>query len=641
MILKLRDIITGLSRPSKRIIMLAFDFLALSFAVWAAYSLRLNTLLVPDNIQLLVIFLAPVAAIPVFIRLGLYRSVIRYLPGRALWTIIQAIGLATLIWVGGLFALEITRLGTVPRSLPVIYAILVLIIVGGSRFLAKYLLWAPIRQGFSGQVLIYGAGEAGAQLAAALRQEKSKFVAGFIDDDPSLHGGEVQGIKVHSPSRLPHLIDTLEINEIIISAPSMNAVQQRKIISELSGDQLKIRALPALADLASGRYLISQVREIEIGDILGRSSVPADPELFQKMIEGRSILVSGAGGSIGSELCRLIVKWSPRKLVLLEANEFALYQIERELRKNTDLPLVPILGSVTDPSLIKRTLNSETVQVVFHAAAHKHVPLVEANVLEGVRNNIFGTQTIVSASFDAGVESFVLISTDKAVRPTNVMGATKRWAELIVTDYANRAQSSNSGQKFCAVRFGNVLGSNGSVVPLFKEQIAQGGPVTVTDGEMTRYFMSIHEAAELIVQAGALSRGGDIFILEMGEPIRIRDLAENMIGLAGVSLKSAQNPDGDIEIITVGRRPGEKIHEELFYDPESAKPTRKPKILRAVQSQQLSLPLTNQMKLLTRAFDEHYEAAVRKALFELVAMSENQAVQNPVVTLEVVNKSSI
>ncbi|VAW19109.1 UDP-N-acetylglucosamine 4,6-dehydratase, partial [hydrothermal vent metagenome] len=353
-----------------------------------------------------------------------------------------------------------------------------------------------------------------------------------------------------------------------------------------------------------------------------------------------SILVSGAGGSIGSELCRLIIKWSPRKLVLLEANEFALYQIERELRKNSDLPIVPVLGSVTDPSLIKRTLNSETVQVVFHAAAHKHVPLVEANVLEGVKNNIFGTQTIASQSYEAGVESFVLISTDKAVRPTNVMGATKRWAELIVTDYANRAQRSNSGQKFCAVRFGNVLGSNGSVVPLFKEQITQGGPVTITDGEMTRYFMSIHEAAELIVQAGALSRGGDIFILEMGEPIRIRDLAENMIRLAGVSIKSEQNPDGDIEIVTIGRRPGEKIHEELFYDPASAKPTRRPKILRAVQSQRLSLPLKNQMNLLTRAFDDHNEAAVRKALFELAAMSENQIAPNPAVVLEIVNKAN-
>ncbi len=640
MILKLRDIITSLSRPSKRIIMLIFDFFALSFAVWAAYSLRLNVLLVPDNIQLSAIILAPVAAIPVFIRLGLYRSVIRYLPGRALWTIIQAVSLATLVWIGGLFALEITRLGTVPRSLPVIYAILVLIIIGGSRFLAKYLLWAPSQKGFSGRVLIYGAGKAGAQLAEALHQEKNKLVVGFVDEDKSLLGGEVQGVKVYSPSQLPHLIDALKIDEIIISSPSMAATQQQKIISEMSRDNLKIRALPALADLASGRYLISQVREIEIGDILGRSSVPADPELLQKMIEGRSILVTGAGGSIGSELCRLIIKWSPRKLVLLEANEFALYQIERELRKNTDLPLIPILGSVTDPSLVKRTLSAETVQVVFHAAAHKHVPLVEANALEGVRNNIFGTQTIASASYEAGVESFVLISTDKAVRPTNVMGATKRWAELIVTDYATRAQSSNSGQKFCAVRFGNVLGSNGSVVPLFKEQIAQGGPVTITDGEMTRYFMSIHEAAELIVQAGALSRGGDIFILEMGEPIRIRDLAENMIRLASVSIKSTQNPDGDIEIITVGRRPGEKIHEELFYDPDSAKPTRKPKILRAIQSKQLNVPLKNQMNALTQAYDEHDESAVRKALFDLVAMGENQDIQNPVVVLEVVNKAN-
>jgi len=621
--------------------MLAFDFVALSFAVWAAYSLRLNVLFVPSGIQFAVIIMAPIAAVPVFIKLGLYRSVIRFLPGSALWTITQAIGLATLIWVGTLFALEISRLGTVPRSLPIIYAILAILLIGGSRFAAKYLLWTPIRRGFSGQALVYGAGEAGAQLAAALHQEKSKYVTGFIDDDPSLHGGEVQGIRIYPPSRLPQLIQAFGIDEIILSMPSISSAQRQKIISQLSRHQIKIRALPALADLASGRYLISQVREIEIGDILGRSSVPADPELLQKMIEGRAILVSGAGGSIGAQLCRLIIKWAPRKLVLLEANEFALYQIERELRKNASLPIIPVLGSAADPSLVERTLKSENVQVVFHAAAHKHVPLVEANALEGVRNNVFGTDIIASASFDAGVENFVLISTDKAVRPTNVMGATKRWAELIVKDFADRAQKYDTGQKFCAVRFGNVLGSNGSVVPLFKEQIAQGGPVTITDEEMTRYFMSIHEAVELIVQAGALSRGGDIFILEMGDPIRIRDLAKNMIRLAGVSIKSSKNPDGDIEISIIGRRPGEKTHEELFYDPDSAKPTRRPKILRAAKEQDLKKPLKFNLTRLTEAYDKHDEAAVRRILFEMVADSVNTKNSNKsVVKLEVVKSGN-
>jgi len=641
MISDIRDSILKLSRPMKRLIMLVFDFIVLSFSVWAAYSLRLNILLVPDTTQILVIMLAPVAAIPVFIRLGLYRSVIRFLPGRALWTMAQAIGLATLIWVGVLFAIEVSRLGTVPRSVPIIYAIIALMIIGSSRFAAKYLLWPPTRRGFSGQAIIYGAGKAGAQLAEALHQEKSKFVAAFIDDDPSLHGGEVQGIRVYPPSRLPQLVETIGVEEIILSMPSINSARRQTIISQLSQYKLKIRALPALADLASGRYLISQVREIEIGDILGRSSVPADPELLQKMIEGRSILVSGAGGSIGSELCRLIVKWSPRKLVLLEANEFSLYQIERELKKHTQMQISPVLGSAADQSLVKRTLERENVQVVFHAAAHKHVPLVEANALEGVRNNVFGTKTIAETSFACGVESFVLISTDKAVRPSNVMGATKRWAELIIKDIAERARKNATGQKFCSVRFGNVLGSNGSVVPLFKEQISQGGPVTITDEEMTRYFMSIHEAAELIVQAGALSRGGDIFILEMGEPIRIRDLAENMIGLAGLGIKSDKNPNGDIEISIIGRRPGEKTHEELFYDPDSAKPTRRPKILRAVQPEKLSSSLKPQLQKLVKAFEEHDENAVRKILFELVTNGENKDRSNDaIVVLEVVGKNN-
>jgi FlaA1/EpsC-like NDP-sugar epimerase len=384
---------------------------------------------------------------------------------------------------------------------------------------------------------------------------------------------------------------------------------------------VKVRTLPSLREIASGKYQVNQLREIDIDDLLGRSSVPADPGLLQQMIAGRTILVSGGGGSIGSELCRIIARLEPKALVILEANEFALYQIERTLSRDPALRVVPVLGSVTDESLVRRILRAENIEVVFHAAAHKHVPLLEANVLEGVRNNVFGTRTLVRCAFEAGVRDFVLISSDKAVRPTNVMGATKRWAELITRQFGDRATAERDGQRFSAVRFGNVLGSNGSVVPLFREQIANGGPVTLTDERMTRYFMSIHEAAELIVQAGALSEGGDIFLLEMGQPVKIRDLAENMIRLAGLSLRSPQEPAGDIEISVTGIRPGEKLYEELFYDETQATRTRQPKILRAKMARRSNFDLDVALAELQAALEAADEAEVRRILFDVIEQS--------------------
>jgi len=634
-----RTLINQLPRRWKRLILIAFDFTMLSFAVWAAYSLRLNTLFQPDDRHLLIMASAGLVAIPIFARFGLYRAVIRYLPERAFWTIANAVIAATLCWVFILFLLEMSRIGTVPRSVPAIYCLLAILIVGGSRFAAKYLLWVPMRRKYSGQVVIYGAGVAGSQLAAALQRDGNKYVVGFLDEDKSLQGRDVAGVRVYGPDLLPYLMETTGVDEVVLSIPSIDSARRQQIVAELSQHQVKIRALPAIADLASGRYLISQIREIDIDDVLGRSSVPADPQLLQQMIEGRVLLVSGAGGSIGSELCKLIVKWNPRKLILFEANEFALYQIERTLNKRTNLPIIPILGSVTDEALVRRTLKSQNVQVVFHAAAHKHVPLVEANVLEGVRNNVFGTRTIAEAAYDAGVENFVLISTDKAVRPTNVMGATKRWAELIIHDCADRAQSAGTRQKFSAVRFGNVLGSNGSVVPLFKEQITAGGPVTVTDEEMTRYFMSIHEAAELIAQAGALSEGNDIFLLEMGDPVRIRDLAENMIRLAGLSIRSGDNPSGDISISVIGRRPGEKTHEELFYDPASAKPTRQPKILRAARNSNQRQTIEKNLLKLAEALAAEDEAVTRRILFDLVLERDGGQGSSQVIPISAARKN--
>ncbi|RYF46449.1 MAG: polysaccharide biosynthesis protein, partial [Cytophagaceae bacterium] len=351
-------------------------------------------------------------------------------------------------------------------------------------------------------------------------------IVAFVDDNRALQGRDVSSIRVFPPSAMGMLVEQYGVQEVILSMPELSAARRRDVVATMGSYGIKIRTVPPVTDLVSGRYLVSQIREIDIDELLGRSSVPPDPNLLRSMVEGKVILVTGAGGSIGSELCRLIGKLAPERLVLFEANEFALYNIARELSADKLANIVPLLGSIVDPYRVQRAIDLYRPQVVFHAAAHKHVPLIEANAIEGMRNNILGTKILVDAAAAAGVASFVLISSDKAVRPTNVMGATKRWAELIVAQAAAQAEKASTGQRFTAVRFGNVLGSNGSVVPLFKEQIAKGGPVTLTDPDMTRYFMSIHEASELIVQAGALSQGGDVFLLDMGKPVLILDLAE-------------------------------------------------------------------------------------------------------------------
>ena len=620
MLIAARNFLNGLPRGWKQAILIVYDAAALIAVLWLSYNLRLG-LYRTEGVHHLLMATAPIVAIPVFIRFGLYRAVIRYLPDRALWTIVQAMAVATLLWVFLLFLAEATRFGALPRTIPIFYFVLGSVVIAGSRFVAKYLLWSPAVHagGKLPPVAIYGAGSAGTQLASALRSQRGGFVSAFIDDDKSLQGRDVMGVRVYSPNNLGTLVSDHGIREVIISLPEISAEERETIYAELAKYPVKVRALPAITDLASGKYVVSQLREIDIDDLLGRSSVPAEPELLEGMIGGRVILVSGAGGSIGSELCRIVARWQPRLLVLLEANEFALYEVERSLKKDyADVTVVPVLGSVTDRRLVDRTLATHAVEVLFHAAAHKHVPLVEANPLEGVRNNVLGTQTIAEAALAAGVKNFILVSTDKAVRPTNVMGASKRWAELVVRHCATTAAQKGTGQLFCAVRFGNVLGSNGSVVPLFREQIAAGGPVTLTDERMTRYFMSIHEAAELIVQAGALSEGGDLFLLEMGEPVKIRALAENMIRLAGLSVRSPDNPGGDIEIRVTGSRPGEKLFEELFYDPSQASRTRQPKILRSAVGERSNGDIENALEGLRGALEREDEADLRKRLFAFI-----------------------
>lgn len=621
MIDRFRTRILELSRRHKQAILVAFDFLALSCALWASFCLRYDNWYLPRSIdQWMLIASAPIVTIPIFIRLGLYRAIVRYLPERAMWTILRAMVLATIAWVVLAFLSQMIGRAIIPRSVPIIYLGLGTFVIAGSRFAAKWVFIPDLDRQLTEQkaVVIYGAGDAGVQLAQSLRS--THRIAGFLDDNPSLHRREIAGVRIYSPEKLGALVNEYGVTDVILSIPSLTPQRRKEIVASVSMYGLKILALPSIVDLVTGKYLVSQIKEIDVVELLGRSSVPPNPELIRQLVVGRSILVTGAGGSIGSELCRKIAQWKPQRLVLFEANEFALYQIEQELADLPDLIVVPVLGSVADRDRVEQVFKQNDTTVVFHAAAHKHVPLVEANALEGIKNNVFGTAIVANAAYSHGVEHFVLISTDKAVRPTNVMGATKRWAELIVSGLAARAIAEGKSQKFCAVRFGNVLGSNGSVVPLFKRQIAQGGPITLTDAAMTRYFMSIQEAAELIVQAGALSEGGDVFLLDMGEPILIVDLAENMIRLAGLSVRNDKKPHGDIEIVVTGKRPGEKLYEELFYDSASAQITDHAKIMRAA-SKANTLDIDASLSDIRNAVSANDEAKARQVLFDLVSRS--------------------
>ena len=617
----LRNLILKTPRLWKRVFLIIFDVTALMVAIWASYALRLadwTPAITQDRVVLAI--LAPVVAIPVFIRMGLYRAVIRYLTEAAIWTIIKAMVISTMVWVLLIFLLEMVGQGIVPRSVPFFYLAIGTALIGGSRFLAKRILnsGTGLRRN-EAPVFIYGAGQSAVQLAHALRGSGNRYVMGFIDDDPAHHGRDFAGYRVFSPKMLPTLTEQYGIKEIILSMSAIPMSRRQAVISNVSGLGVRICSLPDISDLVDGRYIVNQIREIELDELLGRSFVPPDVDLLRQVLEDRSVMVTGAGGSIGSELCRLIVHWKPTRLVLFEANEFALYKLQQELQVHS-CEIIPVLGSVVDPSAVRRAIQRHQVEVVYHAAAHKHVPLVEANILEGIRNNVLGTLTVCDVAFEEGVEKFVLISSDKAVRPTNVMGATKRWAELIVRHKALQAQQSNRPQTFCAVRFGNVIGSNGSVVPLFKEQIAKGGPITLTDPDMTRYFMSIPEAAELIVQASALSQGGDIFLLDMGEPIRIGDLAKDMIRLAGFNVREANSEDG-IAIEIVGRRPGEKLYEELFYDKDNAEPTQHPKILRADSSAVSHYPVAESLAHLKEELQAEDEVGAKKVLFDLISIS--------------------
>ncbi len=470
----------------------------------------------------------------------------------------------------------------------------------------------------SNQTLIYGTGDAATQLASALGSTNERLVAGFITDDPTLHGMDIMGIRVYPPQDIPTLVANFGIHEIIIAAAA-SAARQRDLLAAVGSSSVKVRILPPIADLAAGKHVVGSLRHIDIEDLLGRSEVPANPSLLRDPIEGQVIMITGAAGSIGSALTRTVARLNPAKLILLEFNEFGLYQIGREIRRTAKFPVISLLGSIGDETLVDRAIKQHGVKTIYHCAAYKHVGLVENNTLEGVRNNVFGTEVLAKSAYENGVENFILISSDKAVRPSNVMGATKRWAELIVHHYGDLAARNGEKRNFASVRFGNVIGSSGSVVPLFREQIASGGPVTVTDERMTRYFMSVREAAELIVQAGALSNSGDTLLLEMGEPVKIMELAVDMILLAGLTVRDEDNPDGDIEIQVIGAGDGEKLFEELFYDPDGSTPTLHPKILRGrLQDGRVAAEAPKMLEKLHAAVAGRDEATVRDVLFAYV-----------------------
>ena len=549
------------NRTNKRLITMTIDSIFVVFAFWCAMFLRLETLqvLYEPSYWLVIVTLVP-ASIVIFIKAGLYRAILRYLSTMAVWSIVASVAISTSFLVLADFFYS-TNL---PKTVPIIYFALSLMFIGGSRILLRALVNTITREN-KRAVVIYGAGSAGRQLAIGLASGSEYVAVAFIDDDSAKQGSIIQGIPVIALSQLDDVLKNHIVCKILLALPSIKRGARKQILGDLERFSVAVQTIPGINDVIEGNASSDEIRDVEIEDLLGRDSVSPRSELMTANIYKKVVMVTGAGGSIGSELCRQIVRCQPTKLVLFELSEYALYSVERELQalvqqKQLNVEIIPLIGSVQRINRVENVMNAFNVQTVYHAAAYKHVPLVENNIVEGVRNNIFGTMYTAQAAINANVETFVLVSTDKAVRPTNVMGATKRMAELVLQALSHQQSTT----RFCMVRFGNVLGSSGSVVPLFRKQISESGPVTLTHNDITRYFMTIPEAAQLVIQAGAMGKGGDVFVLDMGEPVRIRDLAVKLIRLSGLEVKDEFNPHGDIEIQTTGLRPGEKLFEELL-----------------------------------------------------------------------------
>ena len=630
----------SLPRFVKRAVAMFFDTLLCAFTVWLAFGLRLDQWGHFQGSQWWTFIFAIGFSFPLFIVFGLYRAIFRYVGSAALASIARVFIIYT-----GLFFCAFTLIGVdgVPRSIGIIQPILLFIAIGTSRYFVRYWLGGlnNIQKSLHKAqpiALIYGAGSAGRQLAAGLASNKEILVKAFIDDDPHLQGSTINGVSVYPNDGMQELIDRLDITDVLLAIPSASQARRSEIISSLNGRGVRVRTLPGLIDIASGRVRISDLHDLDMNDLLGRAVVPPEVRLLEKNIRDQVVLVTGAGGSIGSELCRQIIKFSPKSLVLIDNSEHSLYLIYEELKRaligieddrlaaiggdQASLPhsvfpikLVPCLASVRDGDLLLKIFRAHQPATVFHAAAYKHVPLVEQNPAEGIRNNVFGTFTCAQASLECGVSNFILVSTDKAVRPTNIMGASKRIAELVLQAMAGIKDDHSTN--FSMVRFGNVLGSSGSVAPLFSAQIAAGGPITLTHSEVTRYFMTIPEAAQLVIQASSMAVGGDVFVLDMGEPVRIHDLAVKMVYLSGLLVKDEAHPHGDIEIKVTGLRPGEKLYEELLIG-DNPQPTAHPKIMKAHEEFLSWDDLQQELEKLNVALDTSDGDLIRGMLKKLV-----------------------
>ena len=613
-----------LPRKAKRVIALSVDGSVCVLTVWLAFYLRLGEFVSLSGPPIIAVLASLAFALPLFIVFGLYRAIFRFSGWPALMTVVQAISVYSLLYAAIFTAIGIDG---VPRTVGLIQPLLLLLVVGGSRALARYWLGGmyqnQLKTGDAENVLIYGAGNAGRQLAAAIGNASSMKVVGFIDDDERLQGRVMNGLTIYRPTDLLSLVSSLQISDVLLALPSISRKRRNEILNKMLSARVSVRTLPSVAELVEGKVSTLDLRELDIEDLLGRDPVEPDEALLEKNIKNKIVLVTGAGGSIGSELCRQIIKARPSVLLLIEQSEYALYAIHQELSSHAginSISLVPLLASVRDAQRINTIVSAWSPDTIFHAAAYKHVPLVEHNPVEGIKNNVFGTLVVAQAAMAHGVSDFVLVSTDKAVRPTNIMGASKRLAEMLLQamDASGDKDSKANRTKFSMVRFGNVLGSSGSVVPKFRRQIKDGGPITLTHEDIERYFMTIPEAAQLVIQAGAMAEGGDVFLLEMGQPVKIMDLARRMIELSGLVVRDEAEPDGDISIEIIGLRPGEKLYEELLIG-DNPIPTGHQRIMKAREAVLNWDELESHLDRLQSALDQQNVERIRLILAQLVS----------------------
>jgi len=622
----MKNRLISLPRFQKQLFAIAIDMASVVLSVWISFSLRLETLHVPAHEEYLLYIISIFIAIPIFIKLGLYRAIFRYVGQYAIWTVVKAVALYGLIFFSLLLSWDLLGFprsgGVLPRSLGISQPLVLFLLIALSRSLVR--LWLanganPHRKKHERRTLIYGAGASGMQIGSSLKYGGQYYLVGYVDDDRQLRHKNINGLKVYGVDEIDTLIKEYGVTDILLALPSIQQSRRNEILSDLRRFHVHVRSLPSMTDLAEGKVKVSDIRELDVADLLGRNPVAPNKELFEKNITDQVVMVTGAGGSIGSELTRQILFAKPKTLILLEQSEFALYALDAELKarikdEQLDVELISLLGNVRQYEWLKKICSRWQINTIYHAAAYKHVPIVEHNVTEGVLNNVWGTLNTARAAIEAGVQQFVLISTDKAVRPTNVMGASKRLAEMVLQAMANQ---SGIKTQLSMVRFGNVLGSSGSVVPLFRSQINSGGPVTVTHPDVTRYFMTIPEAAQLVIQAGAMasisgqSGQGAVFVLDMGEPVKIVDLAQRMIELSGFSLRSDENPDGDISIEIVGLRPGEKLYEELLIG-DNPMPTNHSRIMKA---QEIYLPW-DQLHAELSTLEESLSSANAPAIYQ-------------------------